>query len=58
MAALPSCKTQTGNNKGMSLYKYNPLFAVLSHLNFYPHKVVSRYRDPQLQVGENTMNIC
>ena len=24
-----------------------------SYLNFYPLEVVSRYRDPQLQVGEN-----
>ena len=23
------------------------------HLNFHPLEVVSRYRDPQLQVGEN-----
>ena len=25
----------------------------LNSLNFHPRKVVSRYRDPQLQVGEN-----
>ena len=25
----------------------------LNNLNFHPHEVVSRYRDPQLQVGEN-----
>ena len=25
----------------------------MNNLNFYPFEVVSRYRDPQLQVGEN-----
>ena len=25
----------------------------LFHLNFHPLEVVSRYRDPQLQVGKN-----
>ena len=30
----------------------NPLPAKLSYLNFHQLKVVSRYRDPQLQVGE------
>ena len=24
-----------------------------NNVNFHPHEVVSRYRDPQLQVGEN-----
>ena len=27
--------------------------AKLNNLNFHPLEVVSRYRDPQLQVGEN-----
>ena len=31
----------------------NPLPARLSYLNFNPLEVVHRYRDPQLQVGEN-----
>ena len=31
----------------------NPLIAVLSYLNFDPLEVASRYREPQLQVGEN-----
>ena len=31
----------------------NPFPAKLSYLNFHPLEVVSRYRDPQLQVGEN-----
>ena len=26
---------------------------MLNHLNFHPLEVVSRYRDPQLQVGKN-----
>ena len=26
---------------------------ILDNLNFHPLEVVSRYRDPQLQVGEN-----
>ena len=29
------------------------LHAKVSHLNFHPLEFVSRYRDPQLQVGEN-----
>ena len=31
----------------------NPLTAKLLNLNFYPLEVVSRWRDPQLQVSEN-----
>ena len=33
--------------------RLNPLPAQLSHLNLHPLEVVSRYRDPQLQAGEN-----
>ena len=29
------------------------LTSKLNHLNFHPLELVSRYRDPQLQVGEN-----
>ena len=43
----------------------NPYPAKLIYLNFYPREVVSRYRDPQLQVAENytymfnlSTNIC
>ena len=32
---------------------FNPFPAELSYLNFHPLQVVSRYRDPQLQAGEN-----
>ena len=31
----------------------NPYPAKVIHLNFHPLEVVSRYRDPQLQVDEN-----
>ena len=31
----------------------NPLTAKLFNLNFHPLEVVSRWRDPQLQVSEN-----
>ena len=43
----------------------NPCPAKLIYLNFHPLEVVSRYRDPQLQVAENcsyffylSINIC
>ena len=32
---------------------FNPFTAKLFNLNFHPHEVVSRWRDPQLQVSEN-----
>ena len=31
----------------------NPLTAKLFNLNFHPLEIVSRWRDPQLQVSEN-----
>ena len=31
--------------------------AKLIYLNFHPHEVVSRYSDPQLQVGENDSHL-
>ena len=34
-------------------YIFNPLTAKLFNPNFYPLEVVSRWRDPQLQVSEN-----
>ena len=38
----------------LSLYLIDPLHTKLSlYLNFHSLEVVSRYRDPQLQVGEN-----
>ena len=33
----------------------NPYPAKLIYLNFHPLDVVSRYRDPQLQVGEKIL---
>ena len=33
--------------------RFNPLTAKLFNLNFNPLEVVSRSRDPQLQVSEN-----
>ena len=33
--------------------RVNPYPAKLIYLNFHPLEVVSRHRDPQLQVGEN-----
>ena len=32
----------------------NPLTAMLSHLTFHPFRVVSRYRDSQFKVAENS----
>ena len=47
------------------LCRFNPLTAKINYLNFHPLEVVSRYRDPQLQVGGNYLyllnlwpNIC
>ena len=31
----------------------NPLTAKLFNMNFHPLQIVSRWRDPQLQVSEN-----
>ena len=31
----------------------DPYHATVIYLNFHPLEVVSRYREPQLQVGEN-----
>ena len=33
--------------------RFNPLTTKLHNLNFHPLEVVSRWRDPQLQVSEN-----
>ena len=38
---------------GINRLNANPCHAKLIYLNFHPLEVVSRYRDPQLQVGEN-----
>ena len=36
----------------------NPYPAEVIYLNFNPLEVVSRYRDPQLEVAENYFFIC
>ena len=38
--------------KYFSVVRVNPYPAKLIYLNFHPLEVVSRYRDPQLQVAE------
>ena len=35
----------------------SPWSTKLNNLNFYPLEVVTRYREPQLQVGENYANL-
>ena len=39
-----------GNKSDIIIINHFP--AKLNNLNFYPLEVVSRYRDPQLQVAE------
>ena len=41
-----------GNVQGI----FNPKSTELFNLNFQPLEVVSRYRDPQLQVTKNSLN--
>ena len=38
-------------------YNVSPESAQLNHFNFHPLEVVSRYRDPQLQVAENCSHL-
>ena len=37
----------------IKIQRFKGYNAKFNHLNFHPFEVVSRYRDPQLQVGEN-----
>ena len=39
--------------RNLHLRVFNPRGAKLNHLNFHTLEVVSRYRDPHLQVAEN-----
>ena len=55
----------TDDNGKFRLERVNPYPAKLIYLNFHPLEVVSRYRDPQLRVGEkysylfnSSTNIC
>ena len=41
------------NNQCILSVLFNPLTAKLFNMNFHPLEIVSRWRDPQLQVGEN-----
>ena len=41
------------SSDNVTSYSFNPLTARLLNLNFHPLEVVSRWRDPQLQVSEN-----
>ena len=61
---LPCCYAYTTRNDAAALLYprrfaimytiyFNPLPAKLNNLNYQPLEVVSRYRDPQLQVAEN-----
>ena len=43
---------------GLKGHCVNPLTATLFNLNFYPLEVVSRWRDPQLQVGKNYSDLA
>ena len=43
--------------RGGSVNIVNPYSAELIYLNFHPHEVVSRYRDPQLKWVE-IIHIC
>ena len=51
------CSARVIVNRNLSLcdalYIFNLLTAKLFNLNFHPLEVVSRWRDPQLQVSEN-----
>ena len=38
-------------------FRFNPLTAKLFNHNFHPLEVVSRWRDPQLQVSENYSDV-
>ena len=40
-------------HSGFRVHIINPLTAKLFNLNFHPLEIVSRWRDPQLQVSEN-----
>ena len=47
------------NKRGKCVLRivFNPFTAKLFNLNFHPIEVVSRWRDPQLQVSENYLDL-
>ena len=49
----PRAERVNTQNMSHASWVLNPLPAKLCYLNFHPLEVVSRYRDSQLQVGEN-----
>ena len=50
---LPSAGEWNHFAMNTNIIKFIPLTAKLFNLNFHPLKVVSRWRNPQLQVSEN-----
>ena len=51
--ALLTLSTCTSRSLHVLRKQFNPSTAKLFNLNFHPLEVVSRWRDPQLQVSEN-----
>ena len=51
------CLPDAGSMPGQRRRWLNPYHAKLIYLNFHPLEIVSRYRDPQLQVMKIT-HIC
>ena len=50
-------QAQQAQNDQVIVTILNPLTANLFNLNFHPLEVVSRWRDPQLQVSENSSDL-
>ena len=48
-----TCEEPSVSETGQKQQKNYPNINMIKIFNFYPLKVVSRYRDPQIQVGEN-----
>ena len=54
---LAHMQAQQAQNDQVIVTILNPLTANLFKLNFHPLEVVSRLRDPQLQVSENSSDL-
>ena len=51
---LPDQITAIGNEVSIQTSKFENVWSQIKQMcHFHPLEVVSRYRDPQLQVGEN-----
>ena len=48
-----TCEEPSVSETGQKKQENYPNINMIKTFNFYPLKVVSRYRDPQIQVGEN-----